>query len=473
MRTATAACRPGRPRTWRTTGIDVPGSTADHRFPTRRRRILVTAVALLALTCSARAAAEAVGATGDSISTRGEVRNGEFTWRTRLLRSGDWGRAAAATAVHPAEQRQFTFAAGLEMENALLGPVRLAGAWRELLGPLDLGPGASAFAAPTRLRLDTGIIPSARRGAQLSPLPGLALAGFTTPGETESEDDAPVVIGLVGALGPLPALSVEGYAAVRSAARTDAPATWVLDAAPFPGRELALVGTRVGVTEGDVASWGSVNLSLGPRLPPAAHARLAARGKFALGELSAMMAIAGREFRSLDGAAPDAPFAWGVQLRGVVGPRQGQVRYRLGARGEAPAAVLHRATAAAAAPHTMDLAVRPSVALGDVTLRGEGTVRASAAGAEPGLGLGVTAGPGSFDVGWRDHRGDHDVRVRGAVAVRPVRVEAGLRFVREQVTSELAAEVRLPRVGVRIKAANLGEPFPDGPRLTVTLSVDS
>ena len=444
-------------------------------FVRRLHRILVIAVVLLALICSARVAADARNATGNSATARGEVRSGEFTLRTRLLRSGDWGRATAVTAVRPAADDQFELAAGLEMAHALLGPVRLAGAWRELFSPFGQGAGASAFSEPTRLRLDTGIDPGARRGAQLSPLPELALAGFVEPAEAQSdEEDSPVVIGLVGALDTLPALQAEAYAAVRSAAREDAPQTWVLEAAPFPGGELALVGTRVGIAAGTVAAWGNVNLSLGPRLPPAAHARLATRGEFALGELSGMVAVAGREFRGLDGAAPDAPLAWGVRLRGAAGPPHGRVEYRFGARGAAPAAVLHRTAAAAAgATHTVDLAVRPVIAVGDVTLSGTGSVRATSAGAEPALGLGLAAGPASFDVGWQDRYGGHDVRLRGTVAAPPVTVGAGLRLVGEQVTTELAAAVRLSRVSVRVKAANLGEPLPTGPRLTVTLSIDS
>lgn len=425
--------------------------------------------------CSARVAAEAESATGDSVTTRGEVHSGEFTLRTRLLRSGDWGRATAVTAVRPAADDQFTFAAGLEMAGALLGPVRLSGAWRELFSPFDQGAGASAFSEATRLHLDTSIHPGARRGAQLNPVPELALAGFAKLGTEESEDgDSPVVIGLVGALEPLPALEGEVYTAVRSAVPAEAPQPWVLPAAPFPGGELALVGTRIGVASGMAAIRGSVNLSLGPRLPAAAHARLAARGEFALGELSAMAAVAGREFRSLDGAAPDAPLAWGVRLRGAVGPPRGQVGYHLAARGEVPPAVLHRTAAAAVgATHTMELAVRPVMALGDVTLSGQGSVQATAAGAEPALGLGVAAGPGSFKIGWRDEQGEHEVRVLGAVTARPVAVQAGLRVAGEEVTSELAAELRLPRVRLRVKAANLGKPFPAGPQLTVTLSVDS
>lgn len=431
-----------------------------------------TVVLILVLLACGHSTAEPETAGGASVTSRVEVSGDRAAVRTRLAYAGSWGSAGAVVAVEPGAGRALLIAPGLELRAALIGPVRLSGAWRELARPLGHDAGTRLYRERTRLLPDAGISPGRLRGVQLEPLPGVAVAGFIEPRAASAGGSRPpAVLALAAGGAPLPALDLEAYTAVRTAVPPEVPTRWLLPAPPFPGGELALAGTRARLLAGDGELAGSVNVSLGPRLPAAVHARLSARLPVPYGDLAAVVAAAGREFRGLGGEAPAVPLAWAVRLSGTVGPPPWRVGYRFAARGEAPAAVL-AGRARVARPHTVELAVRPAVRLGAATLSGEGAVDSGAAGAVPALAVQARARPGTLSVRWRGARAGDTLQVRAAAQASPVAVEAGWRIAAGEITTQLAVEVRLPRGRLRISAAGLGEPFPKGPRLTVTMSVE-
>ena len=442
-------------------------------YPDRPRRRGAAAVILMLLAC-AHAAAESRASGSVSVTSRIEIGATGSAVRARLVYGAAWGRAGVVAAIEPGAGRPVLVASGLEMRNALIGPVRLSGAWRELARPLGHGAGTRLYRERTRLLPDNGISPGRLRGVQFEPLPGLALAGIVEPAAAAAGGArAPAVLGVVAAVEPLPSFNVEAYTAVRTTAPPEVSTRWLLAAPPFPGGELSLVGARARVAAGDGELAGSVNVSLGPRLPAAFHARLSARAPLPYGELAAAVAAAGREFRGLDGEATEAPLAWAVRLSGTAGSPNWRVGYRLAARGELPAPALHAAGAGADSPHTVELAVTPTVPLGAITLSGEGAVQARSAGAVPTLAVRVRARPGTISMRWRGARAGSTLQVSGAATASPVTVEAGWRVASAEITTQFAVEVRLPQGRLRISAAGLGEPLPAGPRLTVTMSVES
>ena len=441
--------------------------------PVRRRRRAAAAVILMALACT-QSGAQSAASGVVSVTSRVEVSATRSAVRTRLEYGAPWGRAGAVAAIEPGADRPLLVASGLELRAALVGPVRLSGAWRELARPLGHGAGTRVYRERTKLLPDRGIRPGRLRGVQLEPLPGLVLAGIVEPG-TAGGVRPSAILGVVAAVEPLPALSVEAYTAVRTTVPPATSTRWLLAAPPFPGGELSLVGARARVAAGGGELAGSVNVSLGPRLPAAFHARLSARAPVPFGmngELAAAVAAAGREFRGLGGEAQHAPLAWAVQLSGTAGPRW-RVGYRLEARGEAPAPALQTGAAGAAAPHTVELTVTPTVPLGAVTLSGEGAVQAGAAGAVPTLAIRARARPGTVSIRWRGAPAGSTLQVGGAAQASAVTVEADWRVASAKITTRLAVAVRLPRGRLRISAAGLGDPLPNGPRLTVTISVES
>ncbi|MDE0024425.1 MAG: hypothetical protein OXP69_08420 [Spirochaetaceae bacterium] len=428
---------------------------------------------ILMVIAGAHPAAESAAPGAVSVTSRVEVAASGSAARTRLVYEGSWGRARLVAAVAPGGGRPLLIASGLELGGALVGPVRLAGAWRELARPLGHDAGTRVYGERTGLRPDTGISPGRLRGVQLAPLPGVAVAGYVEPAPASAGRARPAtVLAAAAAVEPLPALGLEAYTAVRSGPPPPASTRWLLAAPPFPGGELALAGIRARVAAGAGELAGSVNASLGPRLPPAFHVRLSGRAPSPYGELAAAVATAGREFRALGGGAPDASLAWAARLSGAAGPRPWRVGYRFAVRGAVPRAAIHAARAGAAAEHTVELAVTPSVRLGAVTLGGEGAVQAGSAGAVPTLAVQARARAGTISMRWRGARSGDTLQVRAATAASPVAVEAGWRVASETITTQLAVEVRLPRGRLRVGAAGLGDPSPNGPRLTVTMSVE-
>ena len=425
------------------------------------------------LIAGAHAAAESPAPGAVSVTSRVEVAATGSAARTRLVYEGSWGRARLVAAVAPGGDRPVLVASGLELDGALTGPVRLAGAWRELARPLGHDAGTRVYGERTRLVPDTGISPGRLRGVQLAPLPGVAVAGYLEPAPATAGRVRPSTVLAAAAAGePLPALGLEAYTAVRTGPPPPVSTRWLLAAPPFPGGELALAGIRARVTAAAGELAGSVNASLGPRLPPAFHVRLSGRAPSPYGELAAAVAAAGREFRALGGGAPDASLAWSARLSGAAGPRPWRVGYRFAVRGAVPRPAIHAARAGAAAEHTVELTVTPSVRLGAVTLGGEGAVQAGSAGAVPALAVQARGRGAAFSLRWRGARSGDTLQVRAAADASPVAAEAGWRIASEKITTQLAVEVRLPRGRLRVAAAGLGEPPPNGPRLTVTMSVE-
>ena len=423
------------------------------------------------LIACAHSAAESAAPGAVSVTSRVEVAATGSAARTRLVYEGSWGLARLVAAVEPGGDRPLLVASGLDLGGALVGPVRLAGAWRELARPLGHDAGTTVYREPTGLRPDTAISPGRLRGVQLTPLPGVAVAGYLEPAPASARRARRSTVLAAAAGGaPLPALGLEAYAAVRTGAAPAVSTRWLLPAPPFPGGELAHAGIRARIAAGAGELAGSVNASLGPRLPPAFHVRLSGRAPSPYGELAASVAAAGREFRALGGGAPAASLAWAARLSGAAGPRPWRVGYRFAARGVVPRPALHAAGAGAAAPHTVELAVTPSVRLGAVTLGGEGAVRAGPHRAVPTLAVEARARPGTVSLRWRGARSGDTLQVRAAASASPVAVEAGWRIASDKVTTQLAVEVRLPRGRLRVAAAGLGDRFPNGPRLTVTMS---
>ena len=425
------------------------------------------------LTAGGHPAAQPAAPAGVSVTSRVEVAAAGSAARTRIEYEGSWGLARLVAAVAPGGGRPLLVASGLELGGALVGPVRLAGAWRELARPLGHDAGTRVYGERTGLRPDTGISPGRLRGVQLAPLPGVAVSGYVEAPPASARHPRPSTVLAAAAAGePLPALGLEAYTAVRTGPPPPVSTRWLLAAPPFPGGELALAGIRARITAAAGELAGSVNASLGPRLPPAFHVRLSGRAPSPYGELAAAVAAAGREFRALGGGAPDASLAWAARLSGAADPHPWRVGYRFAVRGVVPRPALHAARAGAAAEHTVELAVTPAVRLGAVTLGGEGAVQAGPAGAVPALAVQARARGGTISLRWRGARSGDTLQVRAATAASPVAVEAGWRVASEQITTQLAVEVRLPRGRLRLAAAGLGDPSPNGPRLTVTMSVE-
>ena len=404
-----------------------------------------------------------------SVTTRAELGSAGVALRSRLLQRAEWGRGLAVVTAGDAADAPFAVVLGLEAEGALVGPVNTAGAWRELLDPLGFDASSTVFAEATRLRLDSGINPGSWRGVQLSPAPELAVAGFRKLARAGADGEPPT-IGMVTTLAPDAALRIEAYAALRSGAPREQATGWVLEAVPFPGDVLSLAGARVGLSAAGADLWASVNLSAGPRVPVAGHARLAVRGDLDIGELRVMIATAGREFRGLTGASVAVPLAWAVQLRGALGPPAWTLKYRVGARGEELAPVLRPTAGSESARREFAVAVTPVVPVAGWTVSGTGELDAGAGGVAFSAGARLAGAPGELAVTWRSGGSGSRLRVRGAVTVAPVTVTAGVTAAGAATTAELAIGLRTPELTFRVGIRKLGQAPPAGPAVTLTLA---
>ena len=414
-------------------------------------------------------AAGAAPAAAPALTTRAELGSAGVALRARLLQRAEWGRGLAVMAAGDAVDSPLAVVLGLETAGALVGPVATTGAWRELVDPLGFDAGSGVFAEASGLRLHSGINPGSWRGVQLSPGPELAVAGFRRLARAGAGGEPPI-IGMVTSLAAHAALQIEAYAALRTDAPRQAPPGWVLEAAPFPGGVLSLAGARVGLSAAGADLWASANLSGGPRVPVAAHARLAVRGDLDFGELRAMIAAAGREFRGLTGNAVPAPLAWAVQLRGDLGAPAWTLKYRVSARGEELASVLRPTAGGESAQREVEVAVTPVVPVAGWTLSATGNLAAGAGGVVLSAGARLDGAPGELAVTWRGGGSGSRLRVRGAVTVAPVTVEAGVTAAGAATTAELAIGLRTPELALRVALRKLGQAPPAGPVVTVTFA---
>ena len=399
--------------------------------------------------------------TAPAVTTRMAVDSDGVALRARLLQQAEWGRGIAVLTAGDAPDAPLAVVLGLETEAAVAGPVAFTGAWRELAAVHGHDAGSTVFHEATGLRLRSGLEPGTQRGVQLRPTPGFAVTGFHRLGATGA-DGQPPTIGLVASPAPGSPLQLEAYAALRTEAPPERPPAWVLETAPFPGGVLALAGVRLGLAGPGAGLWGlwaSANVSGGPRVPAGGYARVAARGDLGLGEMRAVMTVAGRGYRDLSGAAAAAPLAWALQFRGAQGTDAWKLRYRLDARGEE----------FSPAPRELALAVTPALSLGDWTLSATGRVEVDAA--RPALsGGGRLAGkPGSLAVTWRGG-GRGSLRVRGAVTAAAVTVEAALTAAGDAASADLGVALRTPGFTLRAGVRKLGLAPPAGPAVSVTFA---
>ena len=435
-----------------------------------RRAAVGVAVAALAGWPSPAADAEAAPAPRPAVTMRADLGGRGMVLRTRLLQRAEWGRAVAVMTAGDAADSPLDVVLGLEAPGALAGPVALTGAWRELAAPLGHNAGSTVFAEATRLRLKSGLYPGALRGVQLTPAPGLTVMGFRRPAAAGARAGPPAM-GFAAALPPLAALRLETYAALRTAAPPQSLAGWKLGAPPFPGGLLALAGVRAALPVAGVDLWASANLSGGPRVPVDGYARLAARGGLEFGELRALVAVAGREFRGLSGTAAPAPLAWALQFRGAPGPREWTFKYRLEARGEELAPVL-RPFAADSPARKLSVSVTPVLHLGLWNLSATGKLDAAARGITPSAGARWYGRPGELAVTWRAGAGAGagSLRVRGAVNAAPVTASAGVSTAGGAATADLGIRLRTPEFSVQADVRKLGKAPPAGPAVTVTFT---
>ena len=417
-------------------------------------------------------AAVAAPAAAPAVTTRAEFSGAGAVLRTRLLQRADWGRGVVVVTAGDAADLPLAVELGLAAEGALAGPVAAGGAWRELADPLGHDAGSAVFAEATRLRLKSGLYPGSLRGVQLTPVPELTLFGWRRLAAAGAGGGAePPTFGLVASLPPDAALRMEAYAALRADAPHQPRRGWKLDTAPFPGGVLSLAGARVALAVAGVDLWASANLSGGPRVPLGGHARLAARGGLEFGELRAMVAVAGREFRGLTGASSAAPLAWALQFRGAAGPGQWKLKYRLAARGEELAPVLRPPGGADSAARKVSVAVTPVVPLGVWTVSGTGKLEAAAGGVVRSAGARLYGRPGELEVTWREgRRGGGSVRVRGAVAAAPVTAEAGVTAAGGSAAADLGIRLRTPKFTLHAAVRKLGKAPPAGPAVTVSFT---
>ena len=414
-------------------------------------------------------AAPAPGPAAPAVTARAEFSGAGVTLRTRLLQRAAWGRGLAVVTADDATAAPLDIVLGLEAEGALAGPVAVAGAWRELADPLGPGAGSTVFAETTRLRLKSGLYPGSLRGLQLTPAPGLAVMGFRRVAAAGS-GAGPPTLGLLASLPPGAAPPLEVYAAVRAAAPQQVPPRWKLAAEPFPGGVLALAGARVALPVAGVDLWASANLSGGARAPLGGHARLAARGGLEIGELRALVAVAGREFRGLTGAAAAAPLAWGLQFRGAAGPRDWTLKYRVAASGEELAPELRPSAGAGEGTRKVSVAVTPVLHLGHWNLSATGELKTAAAGILPAAGARLYGRRGEVGVTWRTTGAGGSVRVRGALTAAPVTAAAGVTAARGAAVVDLGLRLRTPEFTLRADLDKLGNALPAGPSVTLTLT---
>ena len=405
-------------------------------------------------------------ATAPAVTTRVAIDSDGVALQARLLQQAEWGRGLAVLTAGDALDAPLAVVLGLETEAAVAGPVAATGAWRELAAVHGHDAASTVFHEATGLRLRTGLEPGTQRGVQLRPTPAFAVTGFHRLGAAGAGGQPPT-IGLVAALDPGSPLQLEAYAALRTEAAPERPPAWVLETAPFPGGVLALAGARLGLTGPGAGLWASANVSGGPRVPAGGYARVAARGDLGLGELRAVMTVAGRGYRDLSGAAAAAPLAWALQLRGAPGTAVWKLRYRLDARGEELAPAWPAPLREEPAPRELALAVTPVLALGDWTLSATGRVEVDAAGTALSGGARLAGEAGSLAVTWR---GGGSLRVRGAVSAAAVSVESALTAVGGAVSADLGLGLRTPGFTMRAGVRKLGLTPPAGPAVSVTFT---
>lgn len=439
-------------------------------FFSMRRAAVGAAVAMLLAgwpPLTAYAAPSALPA-GPAVTTRIDLGGRGVALRTRLLQRAEWGRGVAVMTAGDAVDSPLDVVLGLETPGALAGPVALAGAWRELAAPLGHSAGSTVFAEATRLRLKSGLYPGPLRGVQLTPAPGLAIMGFRRPAVAGAAAGPPAM-GVAASLPPLAALRLETYAALRTDAPPQSHRGWKLSAAPFPGGALALAGMRAALPVAGVELQASANLSGGAHAPLDGYARLAARGGLEFGELRALVAVAGREFRGLTGAAAPAPLAWALQLRGAPGPGAWTFKYRLEARGEELAPVL-RPSAAAAADRKLAVTVTPVLHFGLWNLSATAKLDAAARGVVPSAGARWYGRPGEVAVTWRAGADAGSLRVRGSVNAAPVTASAGVSAAGGAAAVDLGIRLRTPGFTLQADVRKLGAAPPAGPALSVTFT---
>lgn len=431
----------------------------DKNRPPRRTAILL-AVAGFVFVWPPGAGGDTLAAP-PAVTTRLAIDSDGVALQARLLQQAEWGRGLAVLTAGDAPAAPLQVVLGLETEGAVAGPVAATGAWRELAAVHGHAAGSTVFHEATGLRLRSGLEPGPQRGVQLRPTPGFAVTGFHRLGAAGAGWQPPT-IGLVAAAASGSPLQLEGYAALRTEAAPQRPSAWVLETTPFPGGVLALAGVRLGLAGPGAGLWASVNASAGPRVPAGGYARVAARGDLGLGELRAVMTLAGRGYRDLSGAAAAAPLAWALQFRGAPGTAAWKLRYRLDARGE-------ELSPAWPAPREVALAVTPVLSLGESTLSATGRVEVDAGATALSAGARLAGEPGSLAVTWRG-AGRGSLRVRGAVAAAAVTVEAALTAAGNAVSAELGVALRTPGLTLRAGVRKLGLAPPAGPAVSVTFT---
>lgn len=437
----------------------------DKNGPPRRTATLM-AVAGLVLVWPPGAAGQ-TSVKDPAVTTRVTVDRDGVALQARLLQQAAWGRGLAVLTAGDAPDTPLAVVLGLETDAAVAGPVAATGAWRELAAVHGHDAGSTVFHEATGLRLRSGLEPGTQRGVQLRPTPGFAVTGFHRLGAAGAVQ--PPTIGLAASPAPGSPLQLEAYAALRTEAPPERPPAWVLETAPFPGGVLALAGVRLGLAGIGAGLWASANVSGGPRVPAGGYARLAARGDLRVGELRAVLTIAGRGYRDLSGTAAAAPLAWALQFRGAPGTADWKLTYRLDARGEELSPAWPAPRREEPAPRELALAVTPALSLGDWTLSATGRVEVDAAGPALSGGARLAGEPGSLAVTWRGG-GRGSLRVRGAVTVAAVTVEAALTAAGGAASAELGLGLRTPGFNLRAGVRKLGLAPPAGPAVRVTFT---
>ncbi len=439
---------------------------ADQDGPLRRTATLV-AVAGLLFGWPPVAAGQAP-LTAPAVTTRVAVDGDGVALQARLLQQAEWGRGLAVLTAGDAPDAPLAVVLGLETGGAVAGPVAATGAWRELAAVHGHDAGSSVFHEATGLRLRSGLEPGTQRGVQLRPTPGFAVAGFHRLGAAGTARQPPT-IGLVASPASGSPLQAEAYAALRTEAAPERPPAWVLEAAPFPGGVLALAGVRLGLSGPGAGLWAGANVSAGPRVPAGGYARVAARGDLGLGELRAVITVAGRGYRDLTGAAAAAPLAWALQFRGAAGTAAWKLRYRVDARGEELTPAWPAPLREEPPPRELALAVTPVLSLGEWTLSATGRVEVAATDPAFSAAARLAGKPGSLAVTWRGgSRGR--LRVRGAVTAAAVTAEAALTAAGGTVSAELGLGLRTSEFTLRADLRKLGLAPPVGPAASITFT---
>ena len=197
-------------------------------------------------------------------------------------------------------------AAGLSSPWALAGPLVSRGLLRLASDPLGFSPESPVFEEGTALALDSSL-ESRRRGAALTPLPGVGLFAREGPEGHGA--------GIFTAVSPAGGLLLDGLLLSSWPAASAAGDEWYFDRSPSPGGQVTHGCARVSLGAGGLGWTVAAGASSAEWAGPGAFADVRLRGSAAGVETDVLLAAASPGYRSPDGKGTTEQSLAGVHLR--------------------------------------------------------------------------------------------------------------------------------------------------------------